>query len=81
MSRITTPEITLNLTRDLILRMWGTIPESKTFGLVESIRQCAQQPDLIKLGRKKKVVTFSLRSFQIIHDTTADMVLAWQEID
>ena len=78
--RVTTPEITLNLTRDLVLRLWSTVPEAKAFGLVESIRQCAQQPDLIKLGRKKKVVTFSLRSFQIIKDTTIDNVLAWHEV-
>ena len=78
--RITTPEVTLNLTRGLVLRLWSTIPESKSFGLVDSVRQCAQQPDLIKLGRKKKTATFSLRSFQIIRDTTIDNVLAWHEV-
>ncbi len=74
------PEVTLTLTRDLILRLWSTVPEAKTFGLVESIKQCAQQQDVIKLGRKQKTVTFSLRSFEIIKDTTIDHVLAWREI-
>lgn len=66
MSHRTQPEITLNLTKGLILRLWGTVPESAKFGDVETIQQCTQQPDLFMLGRKKKSVTFSMRSFQVV---------------
>jgi len=81
MTHRTQAEITLNLTRGLILRMWNTVPESKDFGAVESIQQCTQQPDLIKLGRKKKTITFSMRSFSVTgRNTPPDNVLGWQEI-
>ena len=77
-----TPEITLNLTRGLMRRMWNTVPESKDFGAVETIQQCTQQPDLFMLGRKKKSITFSVRSFVVVaRNEPPGRVLGWHDIE
>ena len=76
-------EITLTITKDLILRLWRTVPESEKFGEVETIKQCVQQPDVIQLSRgKKKNVTFSVRSFQVLsRDEPPNRLLGWYAID
>ena len=74
-------QATLNITKDLILRLWSTMQESKDFGKVEYTKICAQQPDLVMVGRgKKHIVTFSLRSMQAIAFDQDDKFLGWREI-
>lgn len=73
-------QATLNVTKDLILRLWSTMPESKDFGKIEYVEQCSQQPDLIRLGRKKHTATFSLRSLAVTGIDEKDTFLDWREI-